>query len=110
MPQASDAIKEQWKKRILNQRQSWLSIAAWCRQNHIVPYTFYYWRDKFLPKTSLDRTDFKEIPEQSFEGALVQGQNSGISLQYHEFCIHLDRQFDLPCLKECLKILKEVSC
>jgi len=109
MPQASDAIKEQWKERVLNQSQSGLSIAAWCRQNHIVPCTFYYWRDKFLPKTSLDRADFKEIPEQSLEDKVLS-QDSGISLQFHEFCIHLDRQFDSFCLKECLKILKEVSC
>jgi transposase-like protein len=109
MPQSSDALKNQWKEKIHAQSLSGLSIAAWCRQNHIAPHTFYYWRDKFLAK-SIERTDFREISEQSSEEAPVQTQNAGIWLRYQEFSIHLDKQFDSSSFKECLKILMEVSC
>ena len=38
----SEELKQRWKENILKQRQSKLSIAAWCRQNGITVHTFYY--------------------------------------------------------------------
>lgn len=109
MPQpVPETIKDQWKECVFNQRQSGLSIAAWCRHNNITPHTFYYWRDKFFPKTSVKRADFKEISEH--QNIVPQSSKSGVCLQYREICIHLDQQFDVVTLKECLQILKELPC
>ena len=33
-----------WKERIQEQSSSGMSMAAWCRQNHIKKSTFYYWK------------------------------------------------------------------
>lgn len=33
-----------WKERIQEQASSGISMAAWCRQNHIKKSTFYYWK------------------------------------------------------------------
>lgn len=104
----SKAIRDEWKERVVNQKQSGLSIASWCRQNNITPYTFYYWRDQFFSDTTMNRADFKELSEQPNLNPL--SQKSGLSLQYQAFCIHLDQQFDVATLKQCLKALKEFSC
>lgn len=40
--QAPDTIREQWKEKVINQSQSGLTIATWCRQNNVAPHTFYY--------------------------------------------------------------------
>lgn len=95
---SSDEIHLQWKENILKQRQSGLSIAAWCSQNNIVVHTFYYWRDKLFPKT-LDRNTFTEVIPENNAG-------SGISLEYHGVYIHLSQNFDPSVLEACLKVLK----
>lgn len=103
----SATVRNQWKEKIIDQSQSGLSIASWCRQNNIKVHTFIYWRAKCQPK-SIDRSDFKEVQIQQI--ADTNPKKSGISLQYQEFCIHLDQQFDSAALKHCLQILKELSC
>lgn len=51
VPKAFSAeIKKQWKENIVNQRESGLSVAVWCRQKNIHSYTFRYWENKLLPK------------------------------------------------------------
>ena len=35
-----------WKQRMTSFRSSGLSIKKWCRENHIAPPTFYYWRSR----------------------------------------------------------------
>ncbi|WP_333791866.1 IS66 family insertion sequence element accessory protein TnpB [Muricomes intestini] len=35
-----------WKERIQEQASSGISMAAWCRQNHIKKSTFYYWKKR----------------------------------------------------------------
>ena len=35
-----------WKERIQEQASSGMSMAAWCRQNHIKKSTFYYWKKR----------------------------------------------------------------
>jgi len=93
--------RKEWKENILKQRASGLSIASWCRNNNIEPLAFYYWRNKFFPKTSPSRSDFTEI---------VQGKeqpSKGIILEYRGFNIHLSKHFDPYLLKDCLEVLKK---
>ena len=37
-----------WKQRMTSFQSSGLSIKKWCRENHIAPPTFYYWRSRYL--------------------------------------------------------------
>ena len=98
---ASKQVQNEWKNKIIEQRQSNLSITSWCRQNHVAVHSFYYWRDKFFPKAPLDRSAFKEISETTSFSC------GGIKLEFQGFFIHLDQQFDSTILKNCLKVLKE---
>lgn len=108
MPRASNTVRDLWRERVANQIQSGLSITNWCRQNNISTHTFYYWRGKFFPKTSISRIDFKEIPAQQKD--ISQSKKTGVSLQYQEFCILLDQQFDVETFERCMKALKGLQC
>ncbi len=109
MPQpVSEETKQKWKEKILNQQESGLSIASWCRQNNIVVHTFYYWRDKFFLKTALNRSDFAEIPNE--KKTEISNQKSGITIEYRGFHISVDHQFNSSVLKQCVQILKEITC
>lgn len=95
----SEDLKQQWRENILKQRQSKLSITAWCRQNGIVVHTFYYWQGKLLPKPILSRADFAEATE-------GQNKSTTITLVYQGFTIHLSEDFNSSVLKRCLEVLK----
>jgi len=106
---APDSIRDQWKERVINQSKSGLSIAAWCRQNNnISPRVFYYWRNELFPQSPINRDDFKEVSVQQNMDA--QARNSGVCLQYQEFRILLDQQFDVNTLRQCLKALRGLPC
>jgi len=102
----SEEKKQQLKEDILKQRESGLSVEKWCRKNNIAAHTFYYWQKKLFPKI-LDRSAFTEI---SNESAVCNTRKTGVMIEYQEILIHLDRRFDLPTLKQCLEVLKEVKC
>ena len=104
---ASEEARQKWKEHILKQRESSLSEASWCRQNNIDVHMFRYWRDKFFPKPPFARSAFKEI---SGIPKNVSAHTTGVSLECQGIYIHIDKQFDLLTLKQCLKMLKEMSC
>ena len=99
---ASEEIRQQWKENILKQRESGLSIASWCRQNNLAIHAFFYWRDKLFSSDPLDRTNFIEIPKEKNHTS-----KTGIILEYQNFKIHLDAQFDTATLKKCLEVLRK---
>lgn len=108
MPQRfSEEIREQWKNKILSQRTSGLSIVRWCQENNIVVHNFRYWQDKLFPKTIQDRSAFTEIPDKAI-GRVSGSNETGITIEFQEIRIHLEKQFDLSALKQCLKLLKEI--
>lgn len=102
MPKSfSEDLKQKWKESIQQQRNSGLSISAWCRQNKILPHNFHYWQRKLFSKPPLKRLDFSEVipsPEPS---------NSGVILEYRDFHIHLSPSFDATTLSHCLEVLKK---
>jgi transposase-like protein len=101
MPQlVSEENKQKWMSIVHEQRQSGLSIAEWCRQKDVAVHTFYYWRDKFFPKSQLDRSAFSEITDQKL-------CPKGITLEYQGIRILLDQHFNPCVLKRCLRVLKE---
>lgn len=98
MPRQLSLEKQsEWKEKILQQRQSGLSIQRWCDENQIQAHVFYYWRDKLFPQASLSRSSFKELSD---------SKTIGIIIEYREFRIHLDKQFDASTLKRCLQALR----
>jgi hypothetical protein len=98
----SDERKQQWQHNILNQHDSGLSIAAWCRLNKIAVHKFYYWQKKLLPKSSLEGLAFAELINE--ERGKVS--DSGIVLEYQGISIHLSHHFVSSALKRCLEVLK----
>lgn len=96
---ASEEVQQCWRDKIQEQRQSGLSISAWCRENNIVIHTFNYWRDKLFPREAFNRTSFLEIPKRD---------RKAIKIEYQNFQIVIDQDADFIVLKECLKTLREV--
>lgn len=101
MAPASIQVKQQWKEKIFEQRNSGLSIAAWCRKNTVRTHIFYYWQGKLFPKTPLSRSEFTEI------GKTNEPPLSEITLEYQGFHIRLDQHFNPLTLKKCLEVLKQ---
>jgi hypothetical protein len=97
----SEGLKDRWKETILDQRQSKLSIASWCRQNAIAVHTFYYWQSKLFPKLALSRSAFSEAIEKN------NNFTSGMILEYNGFKIHLDEHFSPSLLKKCVEVIRQ---
>ena len=111
---ASKEEKQQWKEKILKQRESGLSIGFWCRQNNIPVHTFRYWQSKLLPKLNFKRSAFKEISQQktvAFKLPIFNPKKKAeITIEYQGAYIYIDREVDISALRQCLKALKEISC
>jgi hypothetical protein len=99
--QASAEKKQEWQNIILRQRQSGLSINRWCQENHIATSVFYYWQKKLFPKQPLSRSSFTELAEE---------KQTGFTIEYGDFQIHFDPQFDSSSLKRFLNTLRETKC
>ncbi len=105
----SEEQKQQWREKIISQKNSGISIAAWCRQNEIADHLFYYWKRKLFPEPAITLSSFTEVPFEK-EGQCLETKNSGIKIEYGEIHIHLDKCFDSPTLKRCLSVLKGAAC
>jgi hypothetical protein len=100
MSKLSPAQRLEWKKQILRQQESGMSIEQWCRENKIVPHLFYYWKDRFL-QTGIQKESFIEVKDKN---------NSGIIIEYFGFHLLVDKHFDPLILKKCLSLLREIKC
>lgn len=105
----SEEQKQEWKKRVIDQRSSGLSAAKWCSQNKIANNTFHYWSKKLFPVPAVTSSSFTEISIEKRDPCL-ESKDSGIKVEYQEIYIHLDKCFDPKTLKQCLSALKEASC
>ncbi len=94
----SEERKLQWKKKILEQRSSGLSIPSWCRQNGVAFQNFHYWQKTLFPNDSITHTSFVQIEDKRPKPAII--------LSYKEYSIHLTEHFDSSTLKPCLEVLK----
>jgi len=111
---APNEIKQQWREKILKQRESGLSIKSWCRQNDIDIHAFRYWRNKFLLKSNIDQLTFKKVSQQktlSFKLPIANSRKrTEMTIEYQGAFIYIDRNVDISTLRKCLKALKEISC
>ena len=89
-----------WRDKINQQKISGKSIFAWCRENKVLPRSFYYWRSKLFPKI-IDRTCFTELRD---------SDNTNIVLEYKGALIKLDKNFNSEILKKCLIVLRGIQC
>lgn len=92
---------QQWEQHIVAQKNSGLSIERWCHQNGIAAHRFHYWKSKLASKPALACHSFTELTQQ---------ETTGIRLECGGFHIHVDKLFDALTLKQCLQVLKEMSC
>ena len=100
--------KQLWKENILKQRESGLSVAAWCRENNFNTHTFGYWQGKLFPK-KLDSSSFTEIKDKNDpKNFVIKG--SGIIIECQGIHIRLDKQFDSSVLRQCLEVLRGAAC
>jgi hypothetical protein len=99
----SEERKQQWKEDILNQYDSGLSVAEWCRRNKIAAHNFYYWQKKLFPKAHPKKLAFAEIKEKG----IANDSDSGVILECQGVTIRLTQKFMPSTLKTCLLVLKE---
>lgn len=88
--------RTEWEEKFRQQRESGFSIDRWCRENRIPPHTFYYWKERLFPKSLTGHLSFTE---------LCNAKTTGITIEYRNLRICLDKQFDLIVLKQCLSVL-----
>jgi len=88
--------RNEWEEKFRQQRESGLSIDRWCRENQIPPHAFYYWKERLFPKSLASHLSFTE---------LSNAKTTGITIEYRNLRICLDKRFDLIVLKQCLAVL-----
>ncbi len=57
---------DQWQQRIERQRESGLSIVAFCEQEHVSPHRFHAWKRKFRPTASAQQASVGLAQRQRF--------------------------------------------
>ncbi|MBU1165287.1 hypothetical protein KKA15_07090 [Patescibacteria group bacterium] len=95
-----------WKSRILNQQSSGKAISVWCRENNILPRSFYYWRVKVFPK-KIDRLNFIELKNTNNSS---NDKKNNIVIKYKGAEISVEKGFDITLLQNCLKALQGIRC
>ena len=91
----------EWEEKFSKQRESGLSIDRWCRENQVPPHAYYYWKERLFPKPPSSRLSFTE---------LSNAKETGITIEYRNLRIRLDKHFDPAVLKQCLSVLMEIRC
>ena len=92
--------RNEWGEKFCKQRESGLSIDRWCHENQVPPHAFYYWKERLFPKSLADLS-FSE---------LANVKTTGITIEYRNLRIHLDKHFDPGVLKQCLSVLMGIRC
>jgi hypothetical protein len=61
--QVNEVLWDQWRQRVDRQQTSGLSIAEFCRKEHLSPNGFYIWRRKLRGTTPARRSSREAAPE-----------------------------------------------
>ncbi len=104
MPQPiSEEKRIDWQERVLLQKESGQTMSRWCREQQVDYNSFLYWKDKLHPaEKTLKRSSFQELT--------APLGTTGVSIEYKEVRIILEKRFDAMVLAQCLQVLKGVSC
>ena len=98
---ASAEKRSEWEERVRKQRESGLSIAKWCGQQHISTHLFHYWRKRIFLNQELNRSCFTELAET---------QEGGVLIECGGLKIRLEKGFDPATLRDCLSVLRKIAC
>ena len=71
-----------WKQRMTSFQSSGLSIKKWCRENHIAPPTFYYWRSRLENEIVTNQPTFVEVKQ--IEKTIVATQSHNVAMSWKE--------------------------
>lgn len=124
--------REKWRKVIMLQKASGLTITEWCEQNGIRARQFHYWqkilRDNALLEMNADNSDSEPMvpacvssqevavpvsakpmtkrtdSESTFSE--ICSQDSGITIQYHDMQIHVSDSFNEGALVRVLQVIR----
>jgi hypothetical protein len=96
----SEEKRLEWKERILSQQKSGSTISRWCRENQISYNSYQYWKKRFRSRKPLRRDFFTELSD----------AKSGITLQYKNIKIYLEKDFDTLSLEKCIHALRSSTC
>jgi hypothetical protein len=96
-----------WKEKVLAWKKSNKTASDWCRENKIPLTTLTGWRKRF---DQADQNQPFKINQPFIELKNSSSSNSGISLECNGIKIHLEPEFDMSVLKQCLACLREVIC
>jgi hypothetical protein len=97
MPRATDQQVNLWRERIHQQQGSGLSIPKWCASHQINSRLFYYWKNRQFQEQPLKEADFTEVIDPL--ECLITVEYRGVKMR-----------FQSPTLKECLALVKELTC
>lgn len=105
---ARGKVNPDWKKLVFEWRASGKSSTAWCKKNGIHTNTFSGWKNRL---EKLEHNSACITPKTKFiELKNCELSESGISLECNEIKIHLKTQFDFSTLKQCLEVLRGMTC
>lgn len=91
---------QEWKERIELQKESGLTVKAWCHQNGSAYHCFKYWRSRLQQTPDLKRSSFKELSDKP--------AGTGIVIEKKGLRIHVTKNFDSSTLFQCLSLLDKL--
>ena len=84
-----------WKQRMTSFQSSGLSIKKWCRENHIAPPIFYYWRSRLENEIVTNQPTFVEVKQIEKTIAATQAHHVSMSWKELHFEITSKEEADL---------------
>lgn len=75
-----------WKQRLLSFQSSGLSVTEWCKENHVAPPTFYYWKSRLEKEHDDMKPSFVEVTPT--EKNVVTTKSHRVSISWND--LHFD--------------------
>jgi hypothetical protein len=104
----NEALKNTWKVRLREWRESGLKVLAWCRKNNISYQTFYYWRSKLENQSNKPRPQI--IPSNFMELSDKAPNEVGFTIEVQGMVFQLSKNFDEAVFLKCISLLRRLSC
>jgi len=95
------AKQEQWQQLLQDWKNSKLSFKKWCRNHNVSENTARYWKSKLFAKEQKNTVLFTELSDE---------RENGIRLEYQDFKISIDKDFDEAVFISCLRAMRKALC
>lgn len=110
MSQDQNSKKLEWINKVEQWKLSGKSAQRWCRENLVVYTTFMGWLKRLDVKSIKKTTRQNPAKPQFIELEDQSKKKSEISLEFQGVLIHLKDGFDPSLLKQCISVLRGISC